>query len=238
MLGSRYFNDDAKIEIGIDEAGRGSFWGPLMAGAVIIPPEDTWSDNFHKILHEVKDSKKLSAKKRERLADDIKSNITQYGIGAVTSQEIDEYGITWANQEAFKRAIQNIPNINIADVNTPISNYRLIIDGNMEISKWSGEQITTVDGDAEYLAIAAASILAKVAHDSWITEYCSKNKAETDNYDLLNCKGYGTKKHRDAIKVYGGHELHRQIFIRNYLPEDQRSKLVNKSKKDKCLIRF
>lgn len=236
MLRSRYFNDDEKIEIGIDEAGRGSFWGPLMAGAVILPPENTWSDNFRKILAEVKDSKKLSIKKRERLADDIKANIPLYGVGAVTSQEIDEYGISWANQEAFRRAIQNIPSINIDNVNNTNSNYRLIIDGNMEISKWLGEQFTIVDGDADYLSIAAASIIAKVAHDSWITQYCDKNKACAENYDLLSCKGYGTKKHRDGIKVYGAHELHRQIFIRNYLPEDQRRKPVNK--KDKCLIKF
>jgi len=208
MLTSR-FKDDNIVEIGIDEAGRGSFWGPIMAGAVIIPNENTWTDRHYDILIQIRDSKKLSIKKREKIAEEIKELIPTTAIGIVSADEINANGITWANKEAFRRAIQNL-NID--------SNCRLLIDGILPI-EWEGEQELIIDGDSKYVAIAAASILAKVAHDKWIENYCIDHPDCDEKYNLLKCKGYGTAKHRDGIKIYGGHELHRSLYIQKWLPQ-------------------
>jgi ribonuclease HII len=205
------FKDDGISEIGIDEAGRGSFWGPIMAGAVIIPNETSWTDDIRKLLLELRDSKKISPKKREKIADTIKKYIPQHGIGVVGADEINEKGITWANMEAFRRALYSIP----------IQNHhecRLIVDGVLSIDNWDGSQELIVEGDSKYLSIAAASILAKVEHDRWIQQYCKDNPECNERYDLIHSKGYGTARHRDGIKTYGGHLLHRLLYIQNWLP--------------------
>jgi ribonuclease HII len=232
MLFTR-FKDDNILEIGIDEAGRGSFWGPIVAGAMIIPNESDWSDKQRKLLIQLRDSKKISPKKREIIADEIKELIPKTAIGIVTAQEINDNGITWANMEAFRRAIYNL---SITIEESKLS--RIIIDGILEIKDWMGEQNTIIDGDAKYLAIAGASILAKVGHDRWITQFCKENPECNDNYDLVNSKGYGTLKHREGIKKYGAHELHRSLYIQNWLPGNtQKIKQKNKlNNKNKCLI--
>ena len=117
------------IEIGIDEAGRGSFWGPIMAGAMIIPDESTWTEKQRKLLGELKDSKKISPKKRERIADEIKELIPKTAVGVVTADEINENGITWANMEAFRRAVQGLKLENSSEC-------RLVIDGVLTIEGW------------------------------------------------------------------------------------------------------
>jgi ribonuclease HII len=236
MLSTR-FKEDTTIEIGIDEAGRGSFWGPIMAGAMIIPEESTWTEKQRKLLGELKDSKKISPKKRERIADEIKELIPKTAIGIVTADEINENGITWANMEAFRRAVQGLTLENSSEC-------RLVIDGVLSIEGWEGEQELIVDGDAEYMAIAGASILAKVEHDKWITKYCEDNPQCNDRYDLAKCKGYGTARHREGIRNYGAHELHRSLYIQNWLPgatqkaKPRSTKVSSKENTNKCLIKF
>jgi ribonuclease HII len=235
MLESR-FNNDTIIEIGIDEAGRGSFWGHIMAGAVIIPNESTWTDKQRKLMEDLKDSKKISPKKRNRLADDIKELLPQTGVGIVTADEINTHGITWANMEAFKRAVYSL-----GITETELKNTRLIIDGVLAINDWSGTQELIVEGDSKYLAIAGASILAKVSHDQWIQKYCEDNPTCDEMYDLVKCKGYGTVKHRNGIRIYGAHELHRTLYIQNWLPgatQKVKTKKAAITKSDKCLINF
>jgi ribonuclease HII len=232
---SAYFKDDNMLEIGIDEAGRGSFWGPIMAGAMIIPNETTWSDKQRVLITQLRDSKKISPKKREKIADELKELIEKTAIGVVTVEEINDKGITWANIEAFKRAINNL-SLSQEDINMS----RLIIDGELHIDNWKGIQESVPEGDAKYLAIAGASILAKVSHDRWIQNYCEINPDCNNNYDLLKSKGYGTLKHRDGIKKYGAHELHRSLYIQNWLPESiqktkSKKKLIDKNQ---CLIKF
>ena len=107
MLKSR-FNDDSLIEIGIDEAGRGCLWGPLMAGAVVWPLESNWDDTIRNISMKIKDSKKISATKREKLADEIKEYALYSGTGFVTASEVDSLGATKGNQLAFRRALDSI----------------------------------------------------------------------------------------------------------------------------------
>lgn len=237
MLSAR-FKDDTVIEIGIDEAGRGSFWGPIMAGAVIIPEESVWTDKQRVLLSQLRDSKKISPKKREKIADEIKELIPKSAVGVVTAQEINEKGITWANMEAFRRAVNGL-----GLCPEDVSKSRLIIDGVLSIDKWDGEQELEVEGDSKYLAIAGASILAKVTHDRWITKFCGANTECNDRYDLLKSKGYGTARHREGIRIYGAHELHRVLYIQNWLPGlTPRTKPKKKDgpKKDtnQCLIKF
>jgi len=256
MLLTRFNDSDSGtiIEIGIDEAGRGSFWGPIMAGAFIIPPQTEWTEKQKELFSQLRDSKKITPKKRENLFDLINECIVEKGVGIVTSNEINENGISWANQEAFRRAVKAIPCINTVELN--LKDYRLIIDGVLPISDWNCNQELIVEGDGKYLAIAGASILAKVSHDRWIIDYCSKNTECTERYDLEKSKGYGTAKHREGIRVYGGHELHRTLYIQNWLPDVEpviKKKRVKKSSssnesnrnvvgkeecEEKCLIKF
>ncbi len=233
MLSTR-FKEDNIIEIGIDEAGRGSFWGPIMAGAVIIPNESTWTEKQRTLLTELRDSKKISPKKRERLANQIKELIPKTAVGIVSAKEINDNGITWANMEAFQRAVQNL-SLSQEDLDSS----RLVIDGVLQIENWKGEQELVVDGDAEYVAIAGASILAKVEHDRWITEFCEDHPECNERYDLLKCKGYGTANHREGIRNYGAHELHRSLYVQNWLPgSTQKAKPRKKADKNQCLINF
>jgi len=211
MLLVRHTKDD-KIEAGLDEAGRGSFWGPIMAGAVVWPIESEWTDDHRAISSQIRDSKKISPKKREKICDEIKRLATSWGVGSVTANEIDEKGIQWANQEAFRRALAGL---------SGKQPERLLIDGviGMEDPVEDREQYNIIEGDGLYMPIAAASILAKVEHDRWVCDYCEKNPECAERYSLLTCKGYGTAKHRDGLGIYGAHELHRRTFVRKYVKD-------------------
>ena len=228
------FAQDSLTEIGLDEAGRGSFWGPIMAGAVILPDEASWTEAQRALFSVLRDSKKLTPLKRQKIEKEIRKHIPLYAVGMVSAEEINEMGITWANREAFRRAVFAL------SIEQP---YRLLIDGTLPIDDWKGEQHVIVEGDNQYMAIAAASILAKVEHDNWITMYCGEHPECEERYHLISSKGYGTAKHREGIHIYGGHELHRKIYIQQWLPgADQTSKRKYKQKtgvnKDKCLIQF
>ena len=214
ILKTRFLKDKTP-EIGVDEAGRGPLWGPLMAAAVILPSEEQWTQEQKAIMSAIKDSKKVSAKKRDTLAKDIESFAIAYGIGIVTAAEIDTLGATKANQMAFRRAITSLQ-----EKGFQAEQKRILIDGILPLNDTHlGEEChTIVEGDATYLSIAAASILAKVAHDHWVVNWCKQNVADAAKYDLLSCKGYGTKKHRDGILKYGYTDLHRRLYLRKLIP--------------------
>ncbi len=216
------FRDDLKLEAGVDEAGRGCLWGPLYAAAVIWPPEEDWLEEHRELAPFIKDSKKVSAKKRKQLATRILNAAIDYGIGSVSAKEIDQSGMSFANRLAFQRAIE--------ELSVPVE--RVLIDGclslkqdQMEMLKID-EQETIVDGDATYLPIAAASIVAKEARDSVVEEWVKKEPDLQATYNIGSCKGYGTEKHRKAILEKGMHIEHRRLFLR---------KLLNVSVND-CLI--
>ena len=216
MLQLRY-RDDTRLEIGVDEAGRGPLWGPMMAAAVIWPRESEWTDAHREIMSSIKDSKKIAQKKRERIAKSIRELATAYGIGIVGADEIDTLGATRANQLAFRRALKSLYD----STELVESGRRVLIDGVLPMTTLQDgeEQFTIVDGDALYLSIAAASIVAKVAHDSWVTEWCAEHIAEAAKYDLLSCKGYGTAKHREGILRHGYTDLHRRLYLRKLIPD-------------------
>lgn len=208
MLKTR-FNQDMAIEAGIDEVGRGCLWGPLVAGAVIWPPEEEWTEELRQIASQIKDSKKLSEKKRVILAGHIRDYAIDTAIGVVEPGEIDTWGMTRANQTAFARAVKNLM----------VEPDRLLVDGIIQLSSldWKGEQQTIVEGDAQYIPIAAASILAKVYRDTWVETWCNGNSELGDRFGLLRNKGYGTAIHRNALQTHGPHELHRRLFLRKIL---------------------
>lgn len=209
MLQVRHTPDDA-LEVGLDEAGRGSFWGPLYAGAVIWVPEAEMSEQQREIAEQIRDSKKLSAKRRAILSAAIKDLALDWGVGSVTASEIDVIGMTRANQLAFTRALESLS----------VVPERLLIDGTLSIytPPWSmTEQVVEPEADGKYLPVAAASILAKVAHDEWIIEYCALNTSIAERYDLLGNKGYGTERHRTGILTHGTHSHHRHLFLRKLL---------------------
>lgn len=209
MLQVRH-TEDSLIEVGIDEAGRGPLWGPLYAAAVIWVPEKDMSEEQLALAPFIKDSKKVSAKRRIALAEEIKDHALAWSVGSVTSAEIDEIGMTRANQLAFERALEGLQ----------VEPERIIIDGCLSIYKapWSMlPQIVEPEADGRYLPVAAASILAKVEHDEWITQFCELNSNIAERYDLLSSKGYGTAKHRAGILEFGPHSLHRRLFLRKLL---------------------
>ena len=207
MLSTRYI-DDNKLEAGIDEAGRGCFFGDMYASAVMWPAETTWTDRHKEIAPQIRDSKKISPKKRERLADAIKELAVTFGVGIVSAAEIDEHGMTWANQTAFARALEMLE---------PFPG-RILIDGILTLPAGTvGPQVeihTIVEGDGQYMAIAAASILAKVEHDRALVAMCDADPTLDEKYGLRSCKGYGTAKHRAGIDAHGLHMCHRRRFIK------------------------
>jgi ribonuclease HII len=200
---------ETKDEIGIDEAGRGPFFGPVYAAAVV------WGKAPDNEL--IKDSKKLSKKKRKEAVEWIKENIKLYGIGFCTSDEIDKLNIIDATKLAMERAINQL-----LEKDNKYSGNLLVIDGigwenkkfNININKYEINQV--IKGDAKYRNIAAASILAKEAHDEHIIKLCLENDDLNLKYDLVNNKGYGTKKHIEGIKNHGLSKFHRHSFNINY----------------------
>ena len=208
MLKSRYAVD-SKEEVGIDEAGRGCLWGPLVAAAVQWPDEVAWTDEIRAISVQIKDSKKVTPRRRAILEEAIKKHAVAWGVGRVEAAEIDTVGMTKANRLAFQRALDS----------TEKTPGRLLIDGILGLGS-NIEEVVEPNGDGTYLAIAAASILAKEAHDRMVKDICAADTSLDEKYALLSSKGYGTLKHRNAIKEHGMHAEHRKLFLRKLLGLD------------------
>ncbi len=173
---------------GIDEVGRGPLVGPVVAACVILPK------NFY---HEsIKDSKKLSEKKREELYDIIMNNAIDVGIGIIDSKRIDEINIYEATKEAMLTAINNMK----------LKPEYLLIDAMKLNTNIPYEAI--IKGDAKSESIAAASIIAKVTRDRMLIEL----DKEYPMYNFKKNKGYGTKEHIEAINKYGVLDSHRRSF--------------------------
>jgi len=179
-----------KIEIGCDEAGRGSLSGPVVASAVILPKKFKNSD--------LDDSKKLSLKKREELSKIILEEALSYEIGIVDQTEIDEINILNASILAMHKALEK----------TKIDFEVILVDGPHFKKYKNHSHNCIVRGDSKYLAIAAASIIAKTYRDKFMREIHN----EFPNYKWCKNKGYPTKEHRLAIKNFGISKYHRKSF--------------------------
>ena len=204
--------------LGIDEVGRGPLAGPLVIGAVILPSDERpW-------FHELKDSKKLTAKKRETLNELILAESTT-GLGWVAAEELDELGITESLRLATRRAVKQIQSLH-----TPFS--QIIIDGNINFLKdtpLEKHTSTCIKGDSKIREISAASIIAKVARDNYMIKLAEKYP----DYGFDKNVGYGTKSHVKAIYQYGLTPEHRKSFepcklLSNFTPTTKPKKNTTK----------
>ncbi len=186
-----YKEQGYKAICGVDEAGRGPFAGPVFAAAVILPEG--------LVIEGVKDSKKLSEKKREQLFDVIKEQALAYCVASASVEEIETLNILQADMLAMKRAVEGLS----------VKADFAMIDGN-KTPQLDIPCEAIVKGDAKSESIAAASILAKVSRDRYICGLAEKYP----QYGFEKHKGYGTKAHREAILEYGPCEIHRMSFLK------------------------
>jgi ribonuclease HII len=189
-----------KAIAGVDEAGRGAIFGPVVAAAVILPPVligpglSGWAE-------EIDDSKMISPSKRKRLAEAILANAVSVGIGSATNNEIDQKNIYWASLSAMRRAVENMP----------LAPDFILVDG-FRLNDVNYPQRSIVQGDRKSTSIAAASIVAKVLRDEMMIHL----DRVYEGYALSKNKGYGTREHYRAIKEMGPTLFHRLTFnLRN-----------------------
>lgn len=178
------------LEAGCDEAGRGCLAGPVVAAAVILPPDFDYG-----ILN---DSKKLSEKQRKELRPLIENGALAWAVEMVSNEEIDKVNILNASFLAMNRAVQKLK----------VKPELLLIDGNRFRPQSDIPFTCMVKGDGRFFSIAAASVLAK----TWRDEFMEKIHHEFPQFDWKKNKGYPTRKHREAITKYGVTQYHRMSF--------------------------
>lgn len=192
--------DSDKFSIGIDEAGRGPWAGPVFASIVILDKSQV------RLLKDygITDSKKLTEKKRSNLFEIIINNCIYYDIQFANSLEIDDIGIYQATQNVIKRLVENLDHVDIG-----LNNSIIKIDGVFpKISFRKYKLKCIIRGDQRFISIGAASILSKVARDKYMIELDKKYP----EYQFAKHKGYGTKLHYDLLKKYGLSKEHRKSF--------------------------
>ncbi len=189
-----YLNNGINILAGVDEAGRGPLAGPVVAAAVIFNKSD--------FIAGVNDSKKIREKEREILFEEIIRKSFRYGIGIVNHRTIDKINILQATLLAMQIAVGKLK----------IKTDLILIDGNKSFDTKSNVE-TVVKGDLKSFSIAAASIIAKVTRD----RIMRKADAKFPQYKWYKNKGYGTREHIEAIKIYGFTPMHRKSFLKNYI---------------------
>ncbi len=185
---------DYEFICGIDEVGRGPLAGPVVAGAVILPKDCD-------ILY-INDSKKLSAKKRDELYDEIMEKAVATGIGMASHERIDEINILQATYEAMRQAISKLS-----------PQPTLLLNDAVTIPEVSIKQVPIIKGDAKSISIGAASIIAKVTRDRMMEQYDTMYPG----YGFASNKGYGSAEHIDQIKKNGPCPIHRKSFIKNFI---------------------
>ena len=182
-------------EIGIDEVGRGAIFGPIFSAAVVL----TEKNGLTLMKLGVKDSKKLTPKKRKFLLPKIIELSSDYSLGQSSVREIDQLGIRYATELSMIRAIKKLKD----------HPSELMIDGPLSLRLWKGRQRNIISGDSKFTSIAAASILAKVKRDFLMERLEDKYSG----YFIFKNKGYGTKEHFSSLKANGISNLHRKSFL-------------------------
>lgn len=183
--------------VGTDEAGRGPLAGPVVAAAVMLDLDDT--------IDEINDSKKLTAKKRDKLYDIILERVVSWKAVEISPAEIDEINILQASLKAMRESVEACEGWSL-----------VLVDGNQYIPQIDHKkQLPVVKGDGTSASIAAASIIAKVTRDRIMEKYHD----EYPQYDFASHKGYPTVKHREAVKKYGLSPIHRKSFCRNIISQ-------------------
>ncbi len=190
-----------RLIMGMDEAGRGAWAGPVTIGAACLPLD---RPDLNKLLVDVRDSKVMTPRQRERTVERIKNIAIAWGIGSASNSEIDEHGINPATKLAMQRALE--------DANRRFPTFKpdcLFLDALIWPEKIAEiPQVTIVDGDARSLTIAAASIIAKTWRDQFMRELDS----ELPQYNFGAHKGYGTGSHTANLKTYGPSPFHRLTY--------------------------
>lgn len=176
--------------VGVDEAGRGPWAGPVVAAAVVLRPESRFKG--------LNDSKQVSPENRERLYDEIQRDALFHAVSVVEAAVVDELNILQATFLAMRRSLFRLS----------IRPDRVLVDGNRLIPEVHSSQEAVVKGDGKSASIAAASILAKVARDRLMVQAHEK----FPQYDFINNKGYGTPSHQEALRRHGPCALHRRSF--------------------------
>jgi len=189
------------LQAGIDEVGRGCWFGPVFAGVVVL------SDDAACALRQegLTDSKALTPRRRARLVPLIEQAAEAWALGQASAREIDGHGIRAATEFAMLRALQRLPSR--PDL--------LLVDGVLPLRLWLHPQETIVRGDSSSAAIAAASVLAKEARDALIRRLAQ----QFPDYGLERHAGYGTAIHRQALLTHGPTRLHRRSFLKKVLPQ-------------------
>jgi|TARA_Y100000996_G_scaffold412829_2_gene399784 ribonuclease HII len=198
------YDDEHKIEVGLDEAGRGCLFGPVCIASVIWPKKDPENAMV------IKDSKKCTEKYREKCYEYIINNAVAYSIQLMDHNYIDKHNILKSTLDGMHLCLDNVSKEDV-EIDT------ILVDGNHFKQYYCSKKDDyiyhkcIVKGDDKYKSIAAASILAKTYRDNYIKELV-KNNPELEKYELQKNKGYGTKKHLEALNEYGVTEWHRKTF--------------------------
>ncbi|WP_099203624.1 ribonuclease HII [Miniphocaeibacter massiliensis] len=195
---SEYYGKNMVLA-GVDEVGRGPLAGPVVACSVIMPNNE--------FIEGIRDSKKLSEKKRNLFAAEIKEKAIAIGIGVVNEKAIDKINIKQATLLAMKIAVENMKD----KEGNLVKPDMIFIDAEKIDSEI--KQVSIIKGDDKCYPIACASIVAKVCRDSMFKEL----EEQYPGYDLINNKGYGTKKHREALLELGPTPIHRMSFLKKIL---------------------
>lgn len=190
-----YYKPDC-LEAGCDEAGRGCLAGPVYAAAVILPPDLCQRNSA--LAQALNDSKQLTERRREALRGIIEEEALAWAVVAVDNREIDQLNILRSSITAMHRALDRLS----------VHPEHIIVDGNRFYPYGDTPHTTIVKGDAKYMSIAAASILAKTHRD----EYMLAIHKEFPQYKWDSNKGYPSKSHRAAIKEHGATPYHRMTF--------------------------
>ncbi|MEI6169400.1 MAG: ribonuclease HII [Candidatus Saccharibacteria bacterium] len=193
-LENRLARQGLVLVAGIDEVGRGCLSGPLVACAVVLPI---------KCRLKLYDSKKISRSIRQQLSSDIYDVALAVGLGWVSNDKIDEFGLAWALREAYELAL--------VDLEMPI--HQIILDGSCNYLEDYKICQTIVSADSIVACVAAASIVAKVARDQYMSDLSDKYP----NYGYQTNSGYGTALHRQAIRDFGLTDMHRKTFCKNII---------------------
>jgi ribonuclease HII len=223
---SLYLNKDV-LEVGTDEVARGCLLGRVYAAAVIWPQEEPPDSSYYP---PIRDSKKLTPKKREQLKEFIEANAIAFAVSYATEQEIDKLNILAASQLAMHRALDK--------VRKQVDFDHIIVDGNYFIPFNTYTFNTFEKGDDKFYSIAAASILAKVYHDQYIKDLVTEYP-DLEKYGIQSNMGYGASQHMKAIEKYGVTQFHRKTFkpccgkeftvkkgIKELIDEDDESEII------------
>jgi ribonuclease HII len=196
----QFYKNPDLLEVGVDEVARGCLLGRVYAAAVIWPHEAPPDSEYYP---PIRDSKKLTPKKREKLKNFIETNAIAFGVAYATTDEIDKLNILGAAQLAMHRALE--------EVRRKIDFDHILVDGNYFKPYITYTYETIEKGDDKFYSIAAASILAKVYHDEYIKELVEEFP-DLEKYGIESNMGYGASKHMTALKEFGVTQFHRLSF--------------------------